>query len=142
MRQFSKKTARRNAEARPFRRNLVKRIGRCEVCGHDPLHVRPGAIRFALHVHEIRGNSQRSECQDKPYGVLVVCEWCHLAYLSSSAATAEYPESRQLAILKRSRPAYYDLAAYLEAFHPNAPQAVTEDEVNRWLQGGDSPAPS
>ncbi len=142
MRRVSQKTAARNAEAQPFRRNLVRRVGHCEVCGHDPLRARPGEIHWCLHVHEIRGNSQRSKCQDKPHGVLVVCARCHVEHLSSSAGTAEYPEARQLALLKRNRPEDYDLARYLEAFHPSAPQAVTQEEVDGWLRSPSTPGPS
>lgn len=142
MRRESQSTAKRNAESQKFRSSLKRRVGRCEVCGHDPLRVSSGFVRWALHVHEIRGNSQRSKCQDMPFGVLVVCSRCHMEHLSSSGPNAEYPEARQLAVLKRSRPGDYDLARYTEEFHPNAPLAITQEEVDGWLKNTGAPGPS
>ena len=135
MRRVSPKTAARNAEARPFRVALVQRVGRCEVCGHDPMRLRPGWIRWALAVHEIANGADRQKAMDKPYAVLVVCAKCHIEHLGSSGPNSEWPEARQLAVLLRSRPADYDLAAYLMDFHPRAPRAVTQAEVDRSMRG-------
>jgi len=59
----------------------------------------------------------------------VVCFRCHEFRLSSPA---EWPEARQLAALRRSRPRDYDLEAYLRLKNPNAPTAITHAEVDAW----------
>ena len=125
MKPFSKKRAARNADCREFRRSLIAEVGHCELCGHDPRRVRPGNIAWALAVHEIARGCHRHKALDQRYAVLVVCWRCHEERLSSRA---EWPEARQLAALKRSRPGDYDLAAY-NALVGRGPERVTEEEV-------------
>jgi hypothetical protein len=71
----------------------------------------------------------RQEALDKPYAVLVTCAGCNC---ESMTDRSEWPESRQLSILKKSRPADYDLVAYNFLVNPNAPERITEEEVKKW----------
>lgn len=133
MRHKSPKRAARDREAKPFRDALKKRIGRCEVCGHDPeraKRMRGRRVAWALHVHEIARGAHREKAQDKPYATLVVCWRCHHDELSNAA---EWPQSRQLAALKRSRPADYDLAAFNKLVNWGKDR-IAEEEVERWLR--------
>lgn len=131
MRRMSKKTAARAAECRSFRQQLVREVGRCEICGHDPNRVRPGCVSWRLHVHEICRGVHRQKALDKRYATVVVCLPCHDALDD----TAEWPESRQLAALKRSRPGDYDLAAY-NALVGYGPGRITEADVANGEQHG------
>jgi len=130
MRPISPKTAARLADCRDWRKALVREVGRCELCGHDPRRVRPGGIAWALHVHEIARGRNRQKALDKRYAVLVVCWRCHEERLSSRAA---WPEARQLAALKRSRPFDYDLEAY-NRLVSRGPERITEAEVEAYTR--------
>lgn len=129
MRPVSEKTAARNAEAQPMRDELKAEVGHCEICGHDPRRIRPGRIAWALHVHEIARGVHRQKAQDKRFALLVVCWLCHNDKLPSRR---EWPEARQLAALKRSRPQDYDLAEYNELVG-RGPKRITEEDVEGWL---------
>ena len=129
MRRQSKKTATRERECREFRRALVASVQRCEVCGHNPNRVRPGAIRWELACHEILNGPLRQRCLDKPHSLLVCCWLCNSEVLTDKAA---WPEARQLAALRKSRPKEYDLRAHNLLANPNAPNRVTEEEVDAW----------
>lgn len=131
MRKVSKKRAKRNAQAKPFRDELRDRVGHCEICGHDPKRVRFGAIAWALHVHEIaRGTANRHKAMDKAYATLVVCFPCHSGPLESREL---WPEERQLAALRRSRPNDYSLADY-NTLVARGKRRITEEDVAQWLQ--------
>lgn len=130
MRRVSKKTAGRIAECADLRKQLVRDVGHCEMCGHDPKRTPPMSVAWALHVHEIARGQHRQKALDKRFALLVVCYRCHMERLDSRA---EWPESRQLAALKRSRPREYDLEEFLRLKNPNAMKAITEDEVDAWL---------
>ena len=129
MRRQSKKAAARAAECREFRRAMVALIGRCEVCPYDPRTVRPGAIRWELCCHEILNGPLRQRCLDKPHSLLVCCWRCNSDVLTNKAA---WPEARQLAVLRKSRPADYDLRAHNMLANPNAPYRITQAEVDAW----------
>jgi hypothetical protein len=128
MRWVSKKQAKRNGECREFRRQLVATVGHCELCFHDPKRVRPGSVAWALSVHEIARGCHRMKALDKPYACLVVCYLCHSTRLDSRA---EWPEARQLAMLRRSRPSDYSLEDY-NALIGRGPNRITEDEVESY----------
>ena len=130
MNRVSKKTAARNAAVALFRKQLVQEIGYCELCNHNPRRMRFGQIAWRLDVHEIANGPNRQKALDKRFAVLVVCRACHMDRLSSRA---EWPEARQLAALRRSRPRDYSLEKYLETFYPNAPERITEEEVMAWI---------
>ena len=127
----SKKRAARNAEAKPVRDRLKADVQKCEICGCDPRRSWAWWLDLVLDVHEIARGEHREKALDKRYALLIVCRRCHVLRLSSPA---EWPEARQLAALKRSRPADYDLAAFLKLKNPNAPKAVTQDEVDKWME--------
>ncbi len=130
MRRVSEKTAARVAACQVFRELLVQEVGCCEICGHDPLTIRPGNIRWNLYCHEIARGADRLKALDKRFAILVVCHHCHMEWLDDAK---EWPEAHQLASLKKSRPEDYDLTAYLRLKNPNAPAAITQDEVDAWL---------
>ena len=125
MRRISKKTAVRIAEATEFRRALVSEVQHCEICGHAPGRVGPGRVAWALHVHEIARGKHRNKALDKRFAVLVVCFRCHMEQLDSRE---QWPEARQLAVLKRSRPADYNLEAYNELVGHGS-ERITEADV-------------
>ncbi len=112
-----------------MRAALVAEVGCCECCRYDPLNVRPGNIRWGLCVHEIANGPTRLRCLDKPFGVLCTCWYCNSNILTDKKT---WPVSRQLWALRRSRPQDYSLEKYLAEFHPNAPQAITQEEVDAW----------
>ena len=129
MRQYTKKRAKRNRECREWRRQLIARVGRCEICGYCPAYRRLlGWELYSLVVHEIARGPNREKAQDKRYATLVICGACHEDKVSSKK---EWPEARQLAALKRSRLADYDLAAY-NALVGRGPDRITESEVDTW----------
>lgn len=123
MRRVSKKRARQDRVTEPLVRALKEEVGRCEIC--EPVRWR--TYVDDLEVHEIaRGTANRQKARGKRFASLVVCYWCHRRELSSAA---KWPMARQLAVLKRSRPQDYDLAAF-NRLRCRAAGAITEDEVN------------
>ena len=129
MRNQSAKFRARAAEVRPFRKALIQRVGHCEVCGHDPNRVRPGMIAWEMCCHEILNGPLRQKCLDKAHSLLVVCWVCNSERLTNKV---EYPEARQLAILRASRPDDFDLAKHNALANPNAPNRVTLEEIDAW----------
>jgi len=71
---------------------------------------------------------------DKRFAVLVLCPACHFGLIHGGRE--HWPKARQLAVLKRSRFQDYSLEKYLAEFHPNAPRAITEDDVDKWIPIG------
>ena len=119
MRPYTPKRAARNRKAAPFRRAMLDEVLLCEVCNRST----------TTEVHEIaRGNANRMKAQDKRYAILVVCWACHRNRLSSRA---EWPEARQLAALRRSRPGDYDIRAFNTLVGCGS-ERVTEDDVDQW----------
>jgi len=127
MRRISKKTAARYDECRDFRRELVAEVGHCELCQHDPERVPPGQIRWSLQVHEIARGPLRQLAMDKRFAVLVLCFNCHFNRIHGNE---HWPEARQLAVLKRSRPTDYNLKAYNELVG-YGPERITDADVER-----------
>ena len=128
MRHQSKKTAARLRKARRFRGALREEVGHCELCDHNPYAAKPGKVSWALHVHEIARGSHRQKALDKRFALMVVCVVCHDFKLSSRK---EWPEARQLAALRHSRPRDYDLKAYNKLIGCG-PNRITEEEVEAW----------
>jgi hypothetical protein len=117
----------RARECRKFREALMQRVGRCDICLHDPKRVRPSDIAWEMCVHEIARGTHRQKALDKPFATLVLCYLCH--YELHNGKTY-WTEAMQLAVLKKRRPADYDLAAYnrLIGLGPNR---ITEEDVSR-----------
>ena len=82
-------------------------------------------LQAALCVHEIARGPLRQKALDKEYATLVVCGFCHELVGDKS----QWPEARQLAVLKRSRPDDFDLAAYNALVNPRAPNRIAIEEV-------------
>lgn len=116
------------ATVKRFRENLKTTVGRCEICGKDHYRYVPGCQSFRLDVHEIARGVNREKALDKPYALLVLCAACHIQRIHGNE---DWPEARQLAVLKRSRPGDYDLAKY-NALVGYGPQRITEEDVDVW----------
>lgn len=123
MKRISDKRRRRETEAKPVRDELIAQVGRCEVCG-----IRPGQTWLSnLCVHEIANGKNRQKALDKRHAVLVTCIQCNCIEVEDKA---RYPEARQLAILRKSRPDDFDLVAYNALVNPRAPNRITLEEVD------------
>ena len=121
MRRMSKKYAARVEECREFRRKLIKRRGSCDTCGRE---AGPGEHPY-LECHEIARGPLRYRALDLAYAILVVCRACH-----AEIHRASWTETEQLQVLKLSCPDDYDLAAYNNLVNPDAPNRITEEEVD------------
>lgn len=120
MRKVSDKRRQRNLEAKPVRDSL-RELGHCEICG---------TTKGQLDVHEICRGVHREAALDKLFALLLVCRRCHEDKLSSAA---EWSEARQLAVLAKSRPNDFSLAAYLELTSPKAPRRIAITDVLSWM---------
>ncbi len=129
LRRQSTKTRKRNRECREFRQELVAWVRHCEVCGHDPTRVQSGGVAWSLVCHEIARGPTRLSALDQSYAVLVVCFNCHQEI---HFGKEPFPEAKQLACLKLSRPQDYDLQAY-NALKGRGPNRITEEDVEEWL---------
>lgn len=118
-------------EVTAFRAALREEVGRCEICGAAPgRHVRNTPAELAaLNCHEIANGIHRQKALDKPFAILVLCAWCNQYAVTNKA---EWPQSRQLAVLQKKRPLHYDLAAFNHLVNPNAPDRITQEEVDDW----------
>lgn len=127
-------------QVRQLRRSLVESIGFCELCGLRPRR----DVHAVLHCHELLGGGRRDKTLDEPASLLVTCWECNSGPLNCKAAPwvqverciecGLYPLARQLAIIKFRCPERYDLERVLELRNPNAPNAVTEEEVDEWVR--------
>ncbi len=121
----------REAEAKPFRDKLVEDVGECENCGCSPSKRNgrmPELTRLA--VHEIASGVHRQNALDKPYAVLVLCWECNSGPFQNRA---EWPESRQLALLAQRRPKDFNLFAYLNLTSPRALKRIEISEITKWF---------
>lgn len=66
---------------------------------------------------------------DEECSVLVACWDCNGGVLNRKG---EYPVARQLAVLQHANPEGYDLVRFNFLRNPNAPNYVTQDEVDQW----------
>jgi hypothetical protein len=83
-----------------------------------------------LVVHEVAGGACRALSLDKPYACLVLCAYCNLYEVEDKR---KWPQARQLAVLMRKSPEDYDLAAFNYLVNPNAPNRITQEEVDAWI---------
>lgn len=116
MRKESTKHRTSRLAAQQPRQDLLEEVDRCEWCGS---RTRP------LSVHEILRGSLRSLSQAARFAQLVLCEGeggCH-------ALMGGRPLAEQLAILKRSRPAEFDLEAFWGLANRRYPY---REDVDRW----------
>lgn len=132
MKQKSNKRRKREDEARPFRKDLIERVGECEICEHSPSHPWRDKPRECsqLCCHEIANGPNRQKALDKPFAILVLCVYCNQHVVTDKG---EWPESRQLAVLARSRPLDFNLARFLEITSPRAPRRIEIAEILDWM---------
>jgi len=121
MRHRSKKTAARERACRPFCTQFRSDVDYCELCGNK--FTSYGYRRFEQH--EIAGGPLREKARDKRYAILGLCYDCHRRITNETG----WPRARQLAILKRSRPTDYDLAAF-NALVGFGKHRITEEDVD------------
>ena len=115
MRRVSKIARKRQSSAAGFRKELIASVGKCESCG----------TRRQLCCHEIAGGPDRQKALDKAYALLVLCWPCN----QSMEIRSVWPQARQLALMKASRPEQFDLVAFNYLVNPRAPNRITADEV-------------
>lgn len=77
-------------------------------------------------MHEIANGALRRKAWDKPYATLVVCWHCNGELMDKG----KWPQARQLAVLKEKAPDQYDLEAFNHLVNPNAPNRITQEEVD------------
>ena len=128
LRRISKKKAARDRQCKPFRDELKREVGRCELCGYNPASMRYGEPLREMNQHEIPRGPFRDRARDKRYAVLWLCESCHMLRIHGND---DWPQARQLAALLKSRPHDHNLAAY-NALIGWGPNRITEDDVNEW----------
>jgi hypothetical protein len=128
IRPVSKKRRARIREVQGFRKGLIEEVGRCEVCGHNPDRMKTGHVQWTLVVHEIARGEHREKALDQRCAVLVLCWRCHAERIHGPE---EWPQARQLAVLRRSRPEDYDLEGF-NALVGYGPRRITDKEVERW----------
>ena len=100
---------------------LRAEVSGCEICGN---------AKRKLDIHEICRGPTRQRALDKRYAILAVCRPCH----DKLGSAAEWPEARQLALLKTRRPSDFDLGAYLELTSPRAPRRIEIEDVLEWME--------
>ena len=118
MRRQSKKTAAREAEAKPILDALKAEVGWCEKCG---------PTRQQLEAHEIARGSHRNKARGKRFATIILCWQCHRDVDDTKA----WPFARQLGLLRTSRPDDYDLDAF-NALLGGGPNAITAADVAEW----------
>ena len=106
---------------------LIDEIFQCELCG------RP----HKLVVHHIMRGPLRKKSTGKRFANLVLCRTCHDTRMHGNE---HWPETRQLAVLKLSRPEDYSLYQYNLLKNPNAPNRITEADVSE--HGNTRPIPT
>lgn len=132
MRNKSTTRRKRDAEAKPFREQLVADVGECENCGCSPSRRNGRMPDLAkLAVHEIADGTHRQKAQDKPYAVLVLCGECNCGQFKDRT---EWPEAKQLSLLASKRPKDFDLTAYLELTSPNAMRRIEIHEILAFME--------
>ena len=131
MRRQSKKHRQRAEESREIREIQINNAGKCWICGHSPRnpHRDKPLSCSQLCCHEICGGPHRQNLLDKPHSLLVLCWYCNGEEVEDRD---KWPEARQLAVLKKNNPHVYDLGAHNMIVNPNAPNRVTQEEVDQY----------
>lgn len=107
------------AVVKPFRAELIKELGECVACGK----------KRALSCHEILNGPLRCKTLDEPCSLLVLCYWCNSNEFTDKA---KWPVARQLALLKKKMPQYYDLERFNFIRNPDAPRYIEQHEVDAY----------
>lgn len=128
MRSRTPKRAALDRQAADPRREARDSYGRCMICECSPENpdreLPPEQSRLAIH--EISCGSTRLISLDKPYCWLCLCWYCNTHVVTSKR---RWPPVRQLALQKWRASVWHDLPAYVALIHPNAPNAITAQEV-------------
>lgn len=124
MRRQSRKAAKRAAETRQFREQFIQEVGCCELCGYNPSL--PGGYVRPLACHEIARGQARQRALDQRCAILVLCQECHMRRIHGPE---DWPEARQLALLRRSRPDDFDLSQY-NLIVGYGPDRISEEDVD------------
>lgn len=124
MRRRSKKTAKRVAECKQFRDQLIASVGHCEICHYIPgKHWRWPS---GLSCHEIARGTLRLKSLDKRFATLILCSACH----EDVDDTKAWPQARQLAVLRKSRPQDFDLEAFSRLVG-YGPERITVADIDK-----------
>ena len=103
------------------------------LCGTNPTRRFYGVAELNnLCCHEILNGPDRQKVLDEPSCLIVACWQCNGNQLEDKKT---WPLARQLALIKSKAPERYDRARVLELRNPNAPNFVTEEEVDEYLRG-------
>lgn len=129
LRRQSKKTRAKERKATGSRQRWRKEAGCCMVCGYSPHRPNPYLPTFMskLVCHEISNGPLRLKTIGEPSCVLVACRYCNEHWLTNKA---DFPEARQLAILQAKAPARYDLRRFIQLTSPQAPDRITQADVD------------
>jgi hypothetical protein len=123
----SQKRRKRMKEVKPLRESLIRQSGRCMVC-----HV--SAKQARLDCHEILNGGLRDKTLDEPCSLLVLCWNCNSNEMTDKG---KWPVARQLSVLLKESPEHYDLERFNWLRNPNAPNFVTQGEVDEYCEGLD-----
>jgi len=107
-------------EVRQFRKDLVDESGYCMSCLTPAVHAR-------LDCHEILNGALRDKTLDEPCSLLVLCWDCNSNKMTDKKL---WPVARQLALLQEWSPDAYDLVRFNWLRNPDAPNFVTQEEVD------------
>ena len=119
------------AEVKEYREKLIADTGSCMLCGTSPGRPRwPVWAQNQLCCHEVLNGGFRDKVLDEPSCLIVACWECNGTSLNEKG---EWPLERQLAVIKVRAQDRYDLKRVMELRNPNAPNFVTEDEVDAWV---------
>jgi len=135
MRQNTKRRAAKNRVDAGIRRSLVARFedGGCWVCGASskrPNLSRPISLsKLCCHELGACNSGLRAKSQGDVRFLLVVCFWCNQNEVGHKG---KWPEARQLMLKKLRDPLNYARESYLHFTRPNAPDRITEAEVEAW----------
>ncbi len=131
MQRMSKKRRRFMNLVKPIRSGLINEVGRCEICRRTPGAPAKDVPRelTQLCCHEIANGPLRAQALDKRFALLVLCWYCNGHVVTNKAV---WPQARQLAFLRSSRPQDFDLVAFNHLVNPNAPDRITIDEVDSY----------
>lgn len=105
--------------------SMAEDSGQCELCRYDPTRERHG---LALVRHHIMRGPLRQKSTGKRFATLILCRKCHMERIHGNE---NWPEARQLALLKRVRPGDYDLSAY-NAIKGYGPERIAEADIAKW----------
>lgn len=120
----------RAKEAKPIRDAIIAIHGECWICRTNPMRAyHPIEEHNRLCCHEILNAGNRQKTIDEECSILCLCWLCNGTKVENKK---EYPPSRQMAILLSRNPDGYDLVRFNWLRNPNAPNYLTQEEVDEW----------